>query len=653
VIPHLVAELAPRSEPAGIVGLCGFSGRIFWRIPAIISSRGAYNSITIYPPAKNSAAASETNGLHIRNSVTSAAFPFIDLRRITVKNRLGSSLKLLSVALVAAVSLSALAAPLRAQATGEMKPVVLVTLSGYDALKQDINFIGSLAGQPELASQFEPFILGFTQGLEKDKPLGVLIQSDGMNFGGAICLPIKDLATFVANLKAFGVTTADAGNGVTQISANGQQLFGKNEGGWTFLSMMPQMLENLPADPAEAFSSLIKEYDLGIRANVQNIPEPYRQMAMQQLRAGMEAGMKRKDDENDEQYKARTALANSQVEQLERMIKEIDQFTFGLSVDSEQQRTFMDFVYTAVAGSQLAEQLKTMADPKTNFAGFFQPNAAGMMMVSSKINDSDIAQTKQMVESLRTQIATGIDEESDLPSDAAKQTAKDACNDFIDAMLATVEAGKMDAGAVMNLSPEALTVVAGGFIADPAKIESGLKKLAELGKEEPEMPPVKWNAESHAGVNFHTLSAPTPDEKEARQLFGETIDFAIGIGKDSVYFAMGRDCLAAAKKVIDDSAASPGKSIAPMELSVSVGQIINTIAAFDADDPVLKTVADTLKTEAVGRDHVRIVAQQIENGLRTRIEAEEGVMRAIGVGVKAAQMQAMGAVQEVPVGAAQ
>jgi hypothetical protein len=547
--------------------------------------------------------------------------------------------------------MSTMTSALRAQ-TGEMKPVVMVTLAGYDALKEDINFLGSLAGQPDLASQFEPFILGFTQGLEKNQPLGVLIQSDGMNFGGAICLPIKDLATFVGNLKPFGVTTTDAGNGVTQISANGQTLFGKNEGGWTFLSMMPQMLENMPADPVAAFKELVSEYDLGIRANVQNIPEPYRQMAIQQLRAGMEAGMKRKEDETDEQYNARTALANSQVEQLERMIKEIDQFTFGMAVDGKEQRTFIDFVYTAVAGSQLAEQLKTMADPKTNFAGFYQPDAAGMMMMSSTVNESDIAQTKQMVESLRTQIATAVDEDSELESDAAKESVKAASNDFIDALLATIEAGKMDAGAVVNVSPNALTVVAGGFIADPAKIESGLKKLSELSKEKPEIPPVKWNADSHAGVSFHTLSVPAPDDEQARKLFGETIEITVGIGKDSVYFALGKDNLAAAKKVIDDSAASPGKSIAPMELSFSVGQIMNTIAAFNSEDAILKTVADTLKTEAVGRDHVRIVAQPVENGLRSRIEVEEGVMRAIGVGVKAGQMQAMGA-QQVPAGAAQ
>jgi hypothetical protein len=457
----------------------------------------------------------------------------------------------------------------------------------------------------------------------------------------------------VANLKAFGVTTADAGNGVTQISANGQTLFGKNEGGWTFLSMMPQMLEGLPADPAAAFKSLTDEYDLAIRANIQNVPEPYRQMAIQQVKQGIDAGMKKMPEETDEQFQGRKAMATAQFENIQRMINEIDQLTFGLSIDSEQQRTFMDFVYTAVAGTQLADQLKALGDPKTNFAGFFQPDATGMLMVATQVNENDKAQTKQMVEALRAQLATAIDQDDDLPSDSAKEAVKAAGNDFIDALVATVDAGTMDFGAVANLSPEGLTVVAGGFVGDAAKIESGLKKLAQAHKEKPDMPEIHWGAESHSGVTFHTLSVPVPaNEEESKKLFGDAIDIAVGIGEKSVYFAMGKDNLTAVKKVIDESAANPGKSVAPMELSVSVGQILNTVAAFKPEDATLRMIADTLKNEAEGRDHVKIVAQPVDNGLRTRFEVEEGVMRAIGVGVKAQQQQAMG-VQPLPAGAAQ
>ncbi len=565
-------------------------------------------------------------------------------------------------ALAALLSMAALAGNCFAQTAptspaGESKPVAVITLSGYDELKQDVNFLGTLAGQPDLAAQFEPFIMGFTQGLDKAQPLGLVLNSGGMmGFTGVLCLPVGDVAAFLKNLQAFGITSADAGNGMLQISAHGQTLFSKQGTGWTYLSMMPDMLQNVPADPGQLLGDLSKEYDLGLRAHVQNIPEPFKNQAVESIKAGMDSGMKPMPNESDEKFQARKAMTSAQVEQLVRLINEVDQLTFGLSLDNKQQRALIDFVYTAVPGSKLAEQLALNADAKTNFAGFFQPDAAGMMMFASKIQESDIAQTEQMFDALRQQAQTAIDEDSDLPSDEAKTIVKSAVDDFMDALVATVKAGAMDGGAVLNISPQSMSIVAGGFIADPAKVESGLKKLAELGKEEPEMPAINWNAESHNGINFHTLSVPTPDEAEPKQLFGDTIDIAVGIGQQSVYFSLGRDCLAAAKKVIDDSAATPNKSIAPMELSVALGQIFSTIAAFEKDDEAVKMVAEALQSEATGRDHVRIVAQPIENGLRSRFEIEEGALRAFGVAVKAEQMKAMkamgaaGAPVEVPAG---
>ena len=47
-----------------------------------------------------------------------------------------------------------------------------------------------------------------------------------------------------------------------------------------------------------------------------------------------------------------------------------------------------------------------------------------------------------------------------------------------------------------------------------------------------------------------------------------------------------------------------------------------------------------LRTEAQGRDHVRIVGQMVPNGLRYRVEAEEGALRAIGKAAMDARQQA-------------
>ncbi len=130
-------------------------------------------------------------------------------------------------------------------------------------------------------------------------------------------------------------------------------------------------------------------------------------------------------------------------------------------------------------------------------------------------------------------------------------------------------------------------------------------------------------------------------------MFGETIDLTVGIGKQSVYFAAGRNCLEAAKSVIDASVAEPQKSVPPMEMTISLKQIMETAAAFadESEKPMLQSIAAMLGNEAVGRDHVRIVSQTIPNGIRTRIEAEEGVLRAIGMAAMQKQMEAAGAGQ--------
>lgn|GEM_PF-473340 len=538
-----------------------------------------------------------------------------------------------------------------AQAQSKMKPIAVVAVNSIDSLFQDADFVGGLGGMPAVSAQYQPMLKGFTPGLDHSRPIGLIVQSDGMMPSGALCLPVTDLKQLLAVLQNFGVTSEEGPDGTLQIGAQGQTLFAKEVDGWALLSMMPQMLEGLPANPGELFSSLTKDYDLGIRVNVQNVPEQFKQMAFSQVQAGMEAGMQKSDEESDEQFEARKEIAKLQVEQIQQVIQDLNELTFGLSLDGEKQRAFFDFVYTAVAGSKLAEQAALNSDPKTDYAGFFQPDAAMMMSFASKVGESDVAQIEQMFGTLTKQVETAIDENAEDASDEEREIIKSAIADFMQAFKTTLEAGKMDGGAVLNVSPNSLSFVSGGFIGDPSKIESGLKKLTELAKEkESKFPGVNWNASNHSDVQFHTLNIPIPaggdeDEENARKLFGETIDLAVGIGKQSVYFSAGRGCVEAIKGIIDTSAASPQKSVPPMEMTFALSQIMATVQGFADEDEraPLEMITGMLTNEANGRDHVRIVVQPIPNGARTRVELEEGVLRAIGMGAMAAQMQGAGA----------
>jgi len=579
--------------------------------------------------------------------------------------------------------------------TSSMETVAVVAVSSYNELLEDIGFLGSLAGRPEIGQMIDGGIAMFTQGkglagIDKSRPWGVLLQTDGIQFLPIGCLPVTDLDALLELTQVFGVQVEDLGNGLKEVSMpESEAYFVKAGGKWAYIAQAAETLATLPKDPQALFAPLVTDYDIGARVFVPKVPELYRSIAIEALRGGLEEGLLEKSsDEEEEDYELRQKMASVQLEQLVKMIEEIDELTIGWSLDSEQQRTFADFTYTFLPNSDMAKQLAAYEESKTNFAGFYQPQAAATALFASKADPEiireEIDQFHTLMQTLRQQVMKGIEGEENFPDDEARKTAQSAVNDFIDAFESTIEGGEMDGGAALNLGSNSVTFIAGLLVKETEKIESGLKKIASIADREPNFPGVTWNAYSHAGVNFHTLSFPIPEMKEAiteavveavveeveeeaefsepgrprpritedeeatenekgekiaRQLFGDQIDIAIGIGEKAVYLAVGRDSREAIEQAIDASLAEPNKPAPLFELSFSLGQIMEMAVtlADEENRDMVERIAQMLSNDAQGRDHIRLLGKLIPNGLTYRIEAEEGVLRAIGIAAQVAQ----------------
>jgi hypothetical protein len=543
-------------------------------------------------------------------------------------------------------------------ATGELKTVAIIAGAPYQKIVGDITFLGSLAGKPELGQMVDGGLAFFTQGkaatsIDKTKAWGVIVQTDGANFIPVACLPVIKGDDLLGVVKNYGAQIKDGENGAKEITLpNKRSIFVKQDNGLAYITTSAASLSKLPANPQELLTKMVGEYDLTVHASIKNIPDMYRQFALQAMQAGMQQGMKKNEGESDEQYAQRQQMMQGQMAQMSRMINEIDSLTFGWAVDSQQQRTFMDFTYTFVAGSKMAKQFSSYGASKTDFAGFYQPDAAVTMTFATKgdpkLMADDMAQFEASMNSAREQLNQEIDKKVD---DAeAREALKAAAADWFDAAAATIKSGQMDGGASLHLSPDSLTLVAGAHIADTAKIESGLKKLEAAAKKSPDFPGIKWNASQHGGATFHTLSVPVPEgEKGPRQLLGDHLDVAVGIASDAVYVGIGKDNVEAVSKAIDASAKDKGKSVPPFEVAVSLTPIME-VAASQAENSeqkeVVQKVADFLKNDAQGRDHVRAVGSMVPNGIKYHLEAEEGVLKAVGKAAAAVQEQKMQAAHQ-------
>jgi hypothetical protein len=542
-----------------------------------------------------------------------------------------------------------------AHGSGEMKTMAVVAIAPYKTLLNDISFLGGLAGQEQLGQQLEGGLSFFTQGkgpqaLDQTKPWGIIVQTDGASLSPTFCLPVKNMDDLLAVAVAWGSQLNDGEDGVKNLALpNGQTIYVKEDGGFAFISQSDAALANLPKEPETTFAKLLTEYDVAANVSVKDIPEGYRQFAIQAMQAGMQQQLEQQSDESDEDYEARRGLAEAQMQQMVQMINEIESFTLGWSVDAEQSRTYFDFMYLVQPGSKLARQLTAYDDTRTNFAGFYQADAAATATISMKadpkIIEEDIEQFNAGMQQMRAQFNKGVDENVE-DNEEMRAAIKSAAADWFDALEATMKAGRFDGGASVLANSDTLTLVAGAHVKDPEKLVDGLKKMeaAARKKEGEKAPKIEWDAEKHEGVTFHTLSVPIPEDQEApRRVFGEKADIALGIGKDAAYLAIGKDHLEAAKKAIQESADQPEKPVPPFELAISLAPIMElaTTHAEGKDREIMEAVTQMLRNEADGRDHVRIVGRVVPNGLLYRMEAEEGVLRAIGKATTEKQRQMM------------
>jgi hypothetical protein len=513
----------------------------------------------------------------------------------------------------------------------DAKKVAVISIASYNEWIGDIGFIGGLAGHPDLSTTAETMVKMLAndlKGMDKTKPIGAVV-SIGEEPQALIFVPVTDLKELLASLAGVsGQEAKDEGDGVFSVSVGPTKLFLKQKGGWAFLAQSPDHFADTPADPTTLLDGLHKQYDVAVRGYIQNIPAPMRQMAIDGLKEGAASGL---GDPTDEDFEVRKKLVEKQVKQVEMVINEADEVTIGVKVDAKTKQTYADFTMKVVAGGTFAKQFAAMKDLKSNFAGFLLPDSAMGMNAAAVYNEAEAEELAANVEALKARAMKELDKDTSLGD--KKKVVKEVVGELIDATIATIKDRRVDIGASLVLKPKALTFVAGSHTADGAAITAALKKLAALAEKEEGFPGVKWNADSHAGVSFHTISVDVPDD-DARKVLGDKVDIVIGEGKKAIYLGFGTDCLATLKSTIDGSASKAGAAVKPMQMTIAVAPIIQFIASVQ-DDPMLEMIAAEA-AKISGKDHINVTVTTIKNGQTARVEIESGVIELIGKAAGAA-----------------
>lgn len=540
--------------------------------------------------------------------------------------------------LLAAVPMVALQAQEEAANPMAPKPVAVLSIAPVEKLLGDIQYLADAAQQSDFGRMAAIMTAPFTQGIDKTRPIGAVVMTDGQQFSPLVFLPVADLDSLLLIVKEQFGPPQDVGGDV-KLLPTPLPVFIKKAGDWAFISMDKDKLATTPEDPAALLGELPQQYDLAIKGYMQNVPEIYRDTFVEQIKSGVELSLEQEPNESDAEFTERKAQINKQLQDINRLFTELEDLTIGWNIDASQKGTYLDIKYTAVAGSTFDKTLQMNLQLTSEYAGFIKEGAAANLQVTQKIPEEEIERMTTQFRDLREQGIKQLEKDGELEGEEL-ESAKKVIDLMIDTLVETVRTGKLDGAANLDLTDGKATFLAGTHVADGSRVEDGLKELAKMAEGEEDFPGVQWDADTHQTIRFHVMDLPMDDAPaEAKQAFGENPTVVVGIGERSVYFGFGHDALARLKQGIDASIGAADQPVTMMEMDIALLPILKMAQKYSKEEatPGLAAAIDALSG---GNDHILMTSAIDGQEVRVRLLIQEGVIKSIGAGAAAQNAQA-------------
>ncbi|MGQ9914093.1 MAG: hypothetical protein ACUVQQ_07070 [Thermogutta sp.] len=545
-----------------------------------------------------------------------------------------------AAAICGAIALVGLPAVAAAQNTA-MQTVAAVAIGGVDRLMQDAEYLGKLSGNPQLGEMMKAMIAAQTggsegiPGLDSKRPVGVLVQTDGLNFQVYGMVPVTKLDDLLKLASRAGITAEKQGD-VYAIEGPQQTIFAVEKNGWLVLGMDKPSLAAAPADPA-VLQQLAGSYDLAVKINIQSIPPMYRQLAIALIQQGMQQGMQPTPDQTPEEFELQKRMTMQTLSQIQDALNEYDTITVGLNLDAAAGNLAMDVQMTVLPNSKAARLLEANADLTTALAGFARTDDTFLLQATAKYTPEYVDLMKQQFENYKKLIAAGLKKDAALSAKERKLVLE-----IVDQVFAQLMTTMEKHGADIAISGSMTAIVGGMVLDNPAVLETRVKELFEDAKQQnPELAErVKLDAEVYSGVRFHVLQIPNAEIAEgspefAKLLEGKDLQAVLGVGEHAIYLTAGADAVNDLKAALDSSKErKPVDSAGRFRVALKpIMQFVLAMSGSDSDDERAQ-IEELLSVMSGDGDEIRIESKLIPNGTHARIEFGEDVLKLIGAAVQ-------------------
>jgi hypothetical protein len=546
----------------------------------------------------------------------------------TVRHRV-AAMALSLAGLVPAVAPPAIAQD-QANATD---PVVVMTLGSVNKLMQDVNYMSSIMGQPQAGGMFAMMAGTFTQGIDATQPIGVLVPLVNGAPQPIALVPTGDVKTVLKRLEAQTGPADELDDGTLVVLLGASAVYIRQSGNWAVLAPSKELLGLAPADPTSLFEGMGNNYDIAMRLKMQQVPAELRGMITGQIRQGFEQAMAQQPGGDVETARK---MAESSMDQLESLINETDQLTFGINIDQSGKRLVIDTSFTAVPGSDMAAVYGSQKPVPSQFSSVIRDDAAAYYHAATSISPEAVKQARASITSSMAAVRNALASNNLTPAQQAEIT--EMIDRVVELALTSMSEGRADMGAVVLAGQDEFRFALGCFVADGNEAAKIVKDLAAKVENEPNAPRFKFDQSTYKGVTMHVVESDVPaGSEEARRMFGEVLQVHVGTGEKAVYLAVGNESEALMKELID-SAGSDSSANRPVgQLRFKLLPVLQFAQSIEANDTLAAMIEALTRSADAGE--VAVVQESVANGQKTQIAVGEGLMKAIGAAGRQAQQR--------------
>ncbi|QDV70078.1 hypothetical protein Poly24_37970 [Rosistilla carotiformis] len=519
------------------------------------------------------------------------------------------------------------------QAGVNKEPVVVLALASLDGLLRDVNHLSTISGMPQAGAMLNIYVGAYSQGIDRSKPLGVIVRMiDGVP-SPMLFVAISDVKAVLKRLEPqFGpADSLDDGTMVMQAGPN--LIYIRNQGDWAYVANDRGALNDLPEDPQSLLQDMHLDHDIGIRANLQQIPEPMRMGLVAQMRQAFDDAVKRMQERGEGNVQA--APPNEAViKQMELMMRDSEYITIGVTIDAENNEIAVDASGTAIEGSSLAEMYNDRQSIPTSFAGMIRPDATAFTHAAATTGEREQEVSLESIDQSMKQLRAVIGQYVEL-SDSDSAKIEQYLPRVKELLAANVEMGKINGGVVATTQENELRVLFGGAVTNGKKVEELAKEILGEFAGNADAPQFKFNDGSYAGLTLHHGHVDLPaGNKELNKMFGSKLPLLIATSEDRIYIGAGKDIDALLKETVD--ASTSGTPAEALPLSQGTLSLLPALqyAYWVSENSITDMLLKTLQNNPE-HDKVRFVQPVEPNGQRVRFSVDDGVLQVIGVAAQA------------------